>query len=521
MAVASQSWKEIIILYTYSLYLYQKYSMKFHILVFGCQMNYSDSARIKAILINGGRSRSDSIEDADIVVFDTCSVRQKSEDKVFGTLKEIPKNKKIRLTGCMVQHYLKTGKITKQRDKKQTASLKLGNFVWGVKTANPTIIGWQEEDLEWYARFDSPTGDYLFVNHAFNPLYKKMYNSFHNIELLFRIDDVGMLPRMIQALGYTIAPDIDVFNEYTGILPQWTNQLLLEQSKTAYVPISTWCSQFCAYCIVPYSRGLEKNRAVDEILAEVRHHLDQGIEEIVLLGQIVNKHPDFVSILQEVLRMPWLRWLRYTSPYPTYYTPELLHLHETEEKLCPHIHMPLQSGSDVILKKMFRGYTVAEYRWFVDAIRALKRPISITTDIIIGFCDETEDDFQGSLDMMEYAKFDMVYMGIYSPRPWTIWAKKYTDNVSRDIKKARWQRMNDTLLRTSLDNNHSEIGTQRLMMVNKIEDDFFSGYTDNMKTVIVKWEDRFTVASEVPKLSDFVSVEITEVAGLKLFAKRI
>jgi tRNA-2-methylthio-N6-dimethylallyladenosine synthase len=181
------------------------------------------------------------------------------------------------------------------------------------------------------------------VNHAFNPLYKKSATSFPNIELLFRIDDVGMLPRMLQALGYTIAPDVDVFNEYTGILPQGTNQLMLEASKTAYVPISTGCSQFCAYCIVPYSRGLEKNRPVAEIHAEVRHHLDHGVQEIVLLGQIVNKHPDFVQIVKDVLAMPGLVRLRYTSPYPTYYSPELLHLHETEEKLCPHIHIPLQS----------------------------------------------------------------------------------------------------------------------------------------------------------------------------------
>jgi len=128
---------------------------------------------------------------------------------------------------------------------------------------------------------------------------------------------------------------------------------------------------------------VEKNRPVDEILHEVKHHLDHGMQEIVLLGQIVNKHPDLVQILREVLKMPGLVRLRYTSPYPTYYTPELLALHEQEPKLCPHIHMPLQSGSTPILKKMFRGYTTEEYRGFVDSIRALKRHISITSDIII------------------------------------------------------------------------------------------------------------------------------------------
>lgn len=493
--------------------------MKFHILVFGCQMNYSDSARIKAILTNGWWTYVETTDDADVVIFDTCSVRQKSEDKVFGLLKEIPADKKVWLTWCMVQHYLKTWKIIKQRDKKEAKALQLGNFVGDVKTKDPVIIGRHEEDLEWYAKFDSPTGDYLFVNHSFNPLYKKMAMKFPNIELFFRIDDVWMLPKMLLAMWYTIAPDVDIFNEYTGILPQGTNQLMLEQSKTAYVPISTWCSQFCAYCIVPYARGLEKNRPVADILAEVRHHLDSGMKEIVLLGQIVNKHPDFVHIVQEVLKMPWLVWLRYTSPYPTYYSPELLKLHETEEKLCPHIHMPLQAWSDPVLKKMFRWYTVEQYKGFVDAIRALKRPISITTDIIIGFCDETEEDFQWSMNMIEYAKFDMIYMGIYSPRPGTLGAKKYEDNVSRETKKDRRQRMNTLLRDTSEHNNQQELGTTRLMMVNKIEKDFFSGYTDNMKTVVVRTDHIEPSAQPTVALGDFIKIRITKTDSLKLFAE--
>jgi tRNA A37 methylthiotransferase MiaB len=154
-------------------------------------------------------------------------------------------------------------------------------------------------------------------------------------------------------------------------------------TSTAYVPISTGCNQFCAYCIVPYARGLEKYFPVEQIVEEVKTHLARGAKEIVLLGQIVNKHPQFVEIIKAILPLEGLTWLRYTSPYPTYYTPELLALHETEEKLCPHIHMPLQSGSDAVLKRMFRGYTVAQAKKFIDDVSALKRDISITTDIIV------------------------------------------------------------------------------------------------------------------------------------------
>ncbi len=134
-----------------------------------------------------------------------------------------------------------------------------------------------------------------------------------------------------------------------------------------------------------------------------------------------------------------------------------MELHEKEEKLCPHIHMPLQAGSDTILKSMFRGYTVEQYKEFVNNIRALKRPISITTDIIIGFCGETEEDFQESLDMMDHGRFDMVYMGIYSPRPGTIAAKKLKDDVPREVKKERWNVMNTLLRSHSEENNQAEI----------------------------------------------------------------
>ncbi|USN55250.1 MAG: radical SAM protein [Candidatus Peribacteria bacterium] len=149
-------------------------------------------------------------------------------------------------------------------------------------------------------------------------------------------------------------PDIDVVNEYTGIIPHNANMLFQENTKTAYVPISTGCSQFCAYCIVPYARGLEKNRAVDEIMTEIRAHVANGVEEIVLLGQIVNKHPDFYQILKATCETPGIKRVRYTSPYPTYYSPEVLELHVSCVNLCPHIHMPLQSGSNAVLKKMFR-----------------------------------------------------------------------------------------------------------------------------------------------------------------------
>jgi tRNA-2-methylthio-N6-dimethylallyladenosine synthase len=171
----------------------------------------------------------------------------------------------------------------------------------------------------------------------------------------------------------------------------------------------------------------------------------------------VNKHPDFVKILKEILQLPGLERLRYTSPYPTYYTPELLALHENEEKLCPHIHIPFQSGSSSLLKKMFRGYSAEECYGFIDEIRKMKRAISITTDIIIGFPGESDEDFAESLKLVEYGKFDMVYMGIYSPRPGTFADKQYKDDIPYAVKHARREQMNELLKQTSFENNQKEI----------------------------------------------------------------
>jgi tRNA-2-methylthio-N6-dimethylallyladenosine synthase len=208
---------------------------------------------------------------------------------------------------------------------------------------------------------------------------------------------------------------------------------------------------------VPYARGLEKHLPVEQIVHQAKHHIAHGAEEITLLGQIVNKHPHFVQICKEILAIPGLRRLRYTSPYPNFFGDELLALHEHEEKMCPHIHMPLQAGSDSMLKKMFRGYTVEQYKTFVDRIRSLKRPISITSDVVIGFCGETDEDRKGTMDVCEYANFDMIYMGIYSPRPGTYAARHYTDDIPKTLKHQRRTQLNELLKRMSTHNNLSEI----------------------------------------------------------------
>ncbi len=502
---------------------------KFHVEVFGCQMNYADSARIKAVLIHCWFEYVESIEEADVIVFDTCSVRQKSEDKITGKLTQIDPSKKVWITWCMIQHGMRANKMTKEKKPQQ---YRVGNFLWKRSLENLQILGLSNQEIKDFQSSVSKTdfnetagkNEYkksiIPINYAFNPMFGNLAKTFPNVELFFRIDDVGLLPFILPKLGYEIDDTEQLWNEYEKILPENINTSMNKHNKTAYVPISTGCNQFCSYCIVPYARGLERNFEVEHIVNEVKMHLVNGVKEIVLLGQIVNKHPKFVEILKEILKLDWLEWLRYTSPYPTYYSDELLALHEQEEKLCPHIHIPLQSGSDPVLRKMFRWYTAQQSYDFLNKIKGLKRDIAITTDIIVGFTDETEEDFQKTLDVVEYWSFDMIYIGVYSPRPGTYADRKLVDNVSREEKHDRWDRLNTLLNQCSKKNNLAEVGKIRKVLINEFlwvsRDGVYkyAGYTDNMKQITVFSDDEIN-------LGDFVQVEITKGVVFKLMGKKI
>lgn len=455
--------------------------MKFHIIILGCQMNYADSARIKAVLTNCWFTYTDQESEADIVIFDTCSIKQKSEDKITGSLKNILPHQKVWITGCMVQHELKTWEIQNKK-----TPLKKGNFL-------------------------EISEKYIPINEDFNPLRSRLRHKQKNVELFRRIDDTGNLPLILKKIGYDVTYDEEVTNEYLKIIPSEFNTSMNNHDKTAYIPISTGCNQFCSYCIVPFARGLEKHFSPEHIIEEAKQHLAKGIKELVLLGQIVNKHPQFVEIIKAILQLEGLERLRYTSPYPNFYTPELLALHESEAKLCPHIHIPFQSGANTILKAMHRGYTVEQAKTFIDNIKGLQRPISITTDIIVGFPGETEEDFQSSLDLIQYGKFDMVYIGIYSPRPGTLAHKNLPDDIDRKIKRDRRNRLNELLKDISLTNNQSEIGHHRPAMIDKITDNEITGYTDNMKQIII------TKSDFLPSVGSIINVKITKAIPFKLY----
>lgn len=392
--------------------------------------------------------------------------------------------------------------------------------MWSIKTKNPMVIWVSTEEIN-HMKSSEKTPEIVGINNIFNPIFHNLTQKRKNIELMRRIDDTWFLPLILKKIGYNISYDQTLIHEYEKIIPKNISTSMNTHQKTAYIPIATWCNQFCAYCIVPYARWLEKYFSIDQIVDEARIHIENGVEEIVLLGQIVNKHPDFTTIIKEILKLQWLKRLRYTSPYPTYYNKELLDLHTKEIKLCPHIHIPLQSWSNNVLKRMFRGYTVEQSKDFINNIKKIKKNISITTDIIVGFPDETEEDFQQTLDLITYGWFDMVYIGIYSPRPGTLAAKNYSDNISREIKRDRRNRLNEVLKDISHKNNEKEIWKNKEILVNKISKWILEGYTDNMKQIIIELKDWELKFKDKIKIGEFIMVKITKAIPFKLYGEII
>lgn len=472
--------------------------MKFYILIYWCQMNYADSARIATVLKNIWFKQVKNIEEADIIIFDTCSVRQKAEDKITWKLKEIPSNKKIWITWCMIQKNLSKKRLQENENisKNWKWKFKKGNFIWNIENL-------KENDIS------------SIINSSYQPIRSSIKKKFKNLELLFRIDDVHLLPQIIKHLWYDIKnKQIQSINSYINLQPEISNQTWNENIKTAYVPISTWCNQFCSYCIVPFARWLEKNRQIWDIIKEINYWTQKWKEEIVLVGQIVNKHPNFYEILKKTLENPKIKWLRYTSPYPIFYTKEIFKLHEQEERLCPHIHIPLQSWSDKILKLMNRWYSIEQFKNFIDNIKKINRNISITTDIIVWFPNETEKDFEDSLKITEYAKFDMIYIWIYSPRPNTKAYKNLKDDISKKDKQQRWNQLNNLLYKISSENNNKEIWKiKKAMIVGKKNGQYF-GYTDDMKNI------ELSTFNET-NIWKIIDVKIIDSISLKIFWKEL
>ena len=347
---------------------------RYHIWTEGCQMNVADSAKLAAGLDGLGWTETNEVDDADLVVLNTCVVRDRAEQRAvskLGTLKA-QKGKgadfRIVVMGCMV--------------------------------------GPKDDDLR--RRFP-------FVDHFARP------QAFEGIfEALGLADDTG--------------------GEF------WPRTFAAPAGPTAFVPVIHGCDKFCTYCIVPYRRGREASRPLEEIRQEIAHLVHGGVREVTLLGQTVEAYghdlperPDLADLMTLLHDLPNLERIRFLTSYPKDMTPKIVEAVRDLPKVCEFFNIPVQAGSDAVLERMRRGYTLAEYRGKVELIRTLMPQATITTDVIVGFCGESDAEFDETLGLLEALRFDKVHVAAYSPRSGTIAERRLADDVPDDVKKARLQ----------------------------------------------------------------------------------
>lgn len=354
---------------------------------FGCQMNSRDSEKLLGILCQMGYTPVDT-EDADFVVYNTCTVRENANLRVYGRLGQLSGIKKkkphmmIALCGCMMQEKHVVEKIKKS---------------------------------------------YRFVDIVFGT-----FNIYKIAELMYnRINSEGQV--------------IDIWDELRDVVEELPT--LRKYSFKSGVNIMYGCNNFCSYCIVPYVRGREKSRAPEEIICEIKRLVADGVKEVMLLGQNVNSYGNtleenitFAQLLTQIEQIEGLERIRFMTPHPKDLSDELIDVMSKSKKICNHIHLPLQSGSSRILKIMNRKYTKEHYLELVDRIRAKMPDVSLTTDIIVGFPGETDEDFEDTLDVVRKAKYDSAYTFIYSKRTGTP-AAAMENQVPEEVTKERFNRL--------------------------------------------------------------------------------
>lgn len=396
--------------------------MKVFIRTFGCQMNESDSEIVYAMLLSQGYVKAKSYEDANVILFNTCSVRQHAEDRIWGNVGELKKlkdkTKVLGIIGCMAQ----------AQGKEIFKRLGHVNFICGPSDIYEII------DLIERAR-DNPKERFSAISKIKRPL--KTQYSIHNTQY----------------------------------------QPYREDRIRGFVNISYGCNNFCSYCIVPYVRGREISRPAKDIIDEVKMLVEDGAKEIMLLGQNVNsfgkrtegreQRTEFVKLLEKINKIDGLLRIRFMTSHPKDANAELFKAMRDLDKVCEHLHLPLQSGSDRILGLMNRKYTSGDYLKLVEQYRKIVDNGSITTDIIVGFPTESEDDFYKTYMLLKDVKFDGVFIFKYSPRPRAV-ASKMTDDISKQTKEERHQKLLALQDRIIKDKNKLLVGSiQQVLGMNQ------------------------------------------------------
>ncbi len=429
---------------------------------YGCQMNEHDSEKLSAMLMQMGYQETSTVETAQLIIYNTCCVRENAEFKVYGNLgalkpiKEKNRDLKIAVCGCMMQ---------------------------------------QQHVVD------------------------QIKSSYRHVDLVFGTHNLHTFPMLFQKTMETDAMLIDVWEKEREIV----EGLPVSRKKQlkAYVNIMYGCDNFCTYCIVPYTRGRERSRLPHDILSEITMLLEDGVKEITLLGQNVNSYGkdllegmSFVDLLRAIDALPGIGRLRFMTPHPKDISDELIEAVATLDSLCEYIHLPVQAGSDALLKAMNRYYTRQEYLDLIKRIKARIPGVNLSTDIIIGFPGETEDDIQDLIALIQEVEFDSAFTFIYSKREGTP-AATMEDHVPEMIKHERFDRMLKAL--------NDIVAKKNLAMQDEVVEVLVEGFSRNEGHVIGRTRTNRTVhfSGDESMIGQLITVCITQPRNFSLVGERV
>jgi tRNA-2-methylthio-N6-dimethylallyladenosine synthase len=432
----------------------------FHIESYGCAMNFADSEIVNAILMEKGHRPVDDPEKADIILLNTCSIRDNAETKIWNRLKYFRSVKRQRkhltvgVLGCMAERV-------------------------------------RERFLEKEKLVDIVAGP---------DAYRDLPN------LLEEVEDGRKAVNVILSLEETYADITPVRRTGNGV--------------TAFVSIMRGCDNMCSFCVVPFTRGRERSRPIDSVLEEIRMLSDQGYREVTVLGQNVNSYSDNGTSFAELMYRcsmvdPEMR-IRFSTSHPKDFPDELLHVINEQKNVCNYIHIPAQSGNNEVLRRMRRPYTREQYLALLSTMRQIIPGVTLSTDIISGFCGETEEEHADTLSLMETVKYEMAYLFAYSERERTLAHRKFEDDVPAQVKQRRLQEVIDVQRVGAMQRNVADIGSRQLVLVENVSkrsQDRLSGRTDGNKVVIFDRKEF--------QLGDYVEVAITDATSATLFGEAL
>ncbi len=435
--------------------------MKYFLLTLGCQMNMSDSERVASVLDAAGCVKVDNEEDANIIGILACSVRQKAIDKVYN----------------------KISKWNKWKNKKNLVT---------------------------------------FISGCILPADKEKFLKLFDI--VFGMPELPQLPKMLQEYG--IANPLSLSSEPQTAADEiklfWNVKPKYDSNFEAFVPIQNGCNKFCTYCAVPYTRGREISRPSEEIIQEVRNLAEKGYKSITLLGQNVNSYGldkkgeeiSFAQLLEKVGQIgeeiTHEFWVYFTSPHPRDMSDDIFHIIAKYDCLGKQIHFPLQSGDEKVLIKMNRNHSLLKYRSTMESLRRILPQATVFTDIIVGFTDETEEQFENTRKAMAEFKYNMAYIAMYSPRPGAA-SYRWEDNISLDEKKRRFAVLSEELQKHTYEYNKAQIGKTLKVLVreNDRKAGYLSGHTDGKIVIRFRSDDRSLIGQ-------IVELKITAAAKFSL-----